>query len=290
MTVRELVRKTAENFRAGGIEDPKGEAERLYLHAAGLGFSAYLASLEEEAPAECTVRYEEYAKRRMQREPLQHIVGSAPFYGRTFKVDPRVLVPRFDTEILVQEAVRELEGRETVLDLCTGSGCIAITLKKEMPDLRVLASDVSKDALDVARENAALLEADVEFVESDMFKGLTEPFDVLVSNPPYIARAAIGKLEPEVRDHDPVIALDGGADGLCFYRKIAKCAKRHFTPSGTYGGRPNGNGAKRLLILEIGDEQAEEVTQILKKEGYEGIVTVPDLSGRARVVKAVYEG
>ncbi len=289
MTVRELVRKKAEDFRRSGIDDPKGEAERLYLFAAEIGFSAYLASIEDEVPEEIAARYETVSFRRQAREPLQHIVGYAPFYGRSFKVDGRVLVPRFDTEILVQEALRVLEGKETVLDLCTGSGCVAITLKKEMPELRVIASDVSRDALDVAMENAAQMNADVTFVESDMFKGLSESFDVLVSNPPYIARGQIAKLEPEVRDHDPMIALDGGADGLCFYRKIAKCAKRHFTPVRAYGSSRYGYGARRMLILEIGDEQAEEVSQILKREGYTEIETVPDLSGRPRVIKAVYE-
>ena len=290
MTVRELINETAAVFMDCGIRDYRGEAERLFLYAEDLNFASYLAALDEEVSENTEKKYRAMAAERKKRVPMQHILGKAPFYGRDFKVDQRVLVPRFDTEILVQEVLRDVPESASILDLGTGSGCIAVTLKKERPDYRVMASDISKDALCVAEENAEANSAEIEFIESDLFKNITESFDVLVSNPPYIMRREIVKLEPEVRDHDPVLALDGGTDGLIYYRKIAKCVKKHFAKTRAAKDGQRGGSVKPKVFLEIGEDQKDEVVKILEKEGFQQIFVVCDLSDRPRVVKAVYEG
>ena len=262
-----------------GIEDAKQEAEALFLFASRMSRAHFLAILDEDADEDSAVRFLALTDRRAAREPLQHITGRAPFYGRDFIVDRHVLIPRFDTEILVEEVLKDRSGQETVLDLCTGSGCIAVTLKKECPELTVFASDISAEALEVAKQNAVLHQAEITFFQSDLLDAVTGSFDVLVSNPPYVRSAVIGTLEPEVRDHDPRLALDGGADGLSFYRRIARDAKAHL----------KGTSKSPCIYLEIGDEQAASVSEILEIEGYTSIQVIPDLTGRPRVVKACSE-
>ena len=279
MTVRELIRKAAKMLDRSGIEDAKQEAEALFLFAFRMSRAHFLAILDGDADEDSAVRFLALTDRRAAREPLQHITGRAPFYGRDFIVDRHVLIPRFDTEILVEEVLKDRSGQETVLDLCTGSGCIAVTLKKECPELTVFASDISAEALEVAKQNAVLHQAEITFFQSDLLDAVTGSFDVLVSNPPYIRSAVIGTLEPEVRDHDPYLALDGGADGLSFYRRIARDAKAHL----------KGASKSPCIYLEIGDEQAASVSKILEKEGYTSIQVIPDLTGRPRVVKACSE-
>ncbi len=211
--------------------------------------------------------------RRNRREPAQYIVGTAQFLGYEIKCDPRALIPRFETEFLALEAFRTSRehGLSTVLDLCTGSGCIAISLS--LYGLRTTACDFSEDALMLAQENARTTRAAVEFFQGDLMEALPEGrmFDMIVSNPPYVKSGDLPRLAPEVSAHEPHLALDGGTDGLLFYRRIATecaCLRR--------GG---------WLLMEIGDGQAGEVTALLS-ERFEAIEVLPDMRGVDRVVRA----
>lgn len=189
-------------------------------------------------------------KRVETNEPLQYLLGKAPFYGLDFKVNGSVLIPRFDTEILVERAIKEIGEREVrVLDLCTGSGAIAITLKKNCKNATVVASDISTDALLVARENALSNLVSVEFIESDLFENLTGTFDYILSNPPYIPSAVVDTLDKEVKDYEPRLALDGGADGMDIYKRIAAKYLEFLSPNGT-------------LMMELGVDQAEAIKEL----------------------------
>lgn len=196
--------------------------------------------------------------------------------GLDIRCDGRALIPRPETELLAERAVRLSMTKPglTVLDLCTGTGCIAVALAKLGRFSAVAASDISADALDLAEENAAAHGVHVDFINSDLFDRLSgRRFDVIVSNPPYIARAELEDLMPEVRDHDPVTALDGGPDGLSFYRRIAAEAGAHLSPGG-------------CLLLEIGAGQGKAVRSLLEEAGFADVRIEKDYSGRDRVVTA----
>lgn len=224
------------------------------------------------------VIWQEYCARIEQRAshvPLQHIIGQADFFGRSFVVNGDVLVPRADTECLVEEAIKRSSPGDTVLDVCTGSGCILITLALECNLKSGVGIDISAPALNVAGQNQKNLNAEkLKFLQSDLFeqlKGREERFDMIVSNPPYIRTAEIEKLDKEVKIYDPMLALDGHDDGLYFYRKITAQAGSFLKKGG-------------WLLYEIGYDQAEEVEDLMKAHGYEDIQTVKDLVGLDRVV------
>ncbi len=224
--------------------------------------------------AECADVLEVFEERLTGR-PLWYIFGDASFYGYTIKVDERVLIPRPETEILVQQAVGIVEDGDKILDLCTGSGAIAVAIACEAAkdkNVSVTAADISEDALDVARENARLNKANVTFVRSDLFDSIHGRFNLITANPPYIRSAEIDSLQKEVRGFEPRIALDGGEDGLEFYRRIAEKLPRYLVRGG-------------MLILECGEDQAQEIVKIFKKCDYAMIVK--DLEGKERIVKIV---
>jgi release factor glutamine methyltransferase len=222
----------------------------------------------------------ELVKRRRSREPIAYLRGEREFYGRTFRVDARVLIPRPDTEALVDVALARtahvsLSMRQ--LDLCTGSGCVAITMARQRPTSRVLASDLSSEALSVARENAYRLGAyNVAFVESDLFASVPSEsrFDLITANPPYIATGEIEGLMPDVRDFEPRAALDGGADGLDFVRKIVDGAPAFLEPAG-------------VLALEIGAGEAAATRALFEERGYREIGVDRDYGKIERVVSGV---
>ena len=228
-------------------------------------------------------RYRQMIGRRAERIPLQQILGEQEFMGFPFQVNEHVLTPRQDTETLVELVLRERpDPSQSVLDLCTGSGCIALSLARLGGYRRVWASDLSEEALKVAEQNAkGLLEeleenkAEFRLLKSDLFEGIPkeERFDILTSNPPYIPTEVIEGLEPEVRDHEPRMALDGDEDGLKFYRILAAEA----------GGFLNPGGA---IYLEIGWDQGAKVEELLRQAGFQEIRTVKDLAGKDRVVRA----
>lgn len=217
-------------------------------------------------------KYMELIDKRATHVPLQYITGHQEFMGLDFMVSPAVLIPRQDTEILVEEVEKVCAGK-SVLDMCTGSGCIIISLKKRGQIKSAAAADISEEALAVAKINAAKNEADISFIHSNMFTHIEEKYDIIVSNPPYIETEVIKGLMPEVRDFEPLGALDGDEDGLKFYRILAKESKNHLTQNG-------------MLFLEIGCEQAKDVSELLAENGFENIRVVKDYAGLDRVVTA----
>ena len=268
MTVLEALR-TAE-LRLRAIPEPRLDAEYMLadaLHTSRLMMlidkSRVLTAAEEEA-------FERMMARREQREPLQYILGSQSFMGFSFKTDPRALIPRNDTEALCEEALRHIRPGDRVLDVCTGTGALGIAIKKLCPKAAVTATDISEAALSLAEENARSLQADVRFLQGDLFAPVAgEEFEVIVSNPPYIPEALRGRLQAEV-EKEPALALFAGEDGLDFYRRIAREAPSRLSPQG-------------WLCLEVGDGEAEAVAALLKTN-FESVRILPDLNGLNRVV------
>ena len=220
--------------------------------------------------------------KRASRIPLQQILGSQEFMGLEFYVNEHVLIPRQDTETLVELVLQEQQGREKkLLDLCTGSGCIAISLAVKGGYESVTATDLSEEALKVAERNAKTHQKKIIFRQGDLFSALPQTeagtFDIITSNPPYIPTAVIATLEPEVREHEPMMALDGTEDGLRFYRQIAQEAGTWLKPGGA-------------IYLEIGYDQGEAVSGLLREAGFDKVRVVKDLPGKDRVVCGVWPG
>ena len=235
----------------------------------------YYLKQGETAEEQAAERYFDCISRRAQRIPLQHITGEQEFMGLPFIVNEHVLIPRQDTEILVEEALSHLSGNEQVLDMCTGSGCILISLEHYRKGIRAVGADISDEALQVAKRNAESLNADVTFLKSDLFEQVAERYDLIVSNPPYIRTKAIEELEEEVRLHDPMIALDGKEDGLYFYKKITEKSRKHLKQGG-------------WLLFEIGYDQGEDVAKMMEKAGFTEVTVKKDLAGLDRVVSGMY--
>ncbi len=279
MTVRELLLWGREELAHALCPDPETDAKLLLYYAADADLSWYALHREDPAEESTKERFRSAVARRALREPLQYITGTAPFYGYSMKVTPDVLIPRFDTEILVEEVLHVLEPDMRLLDICTGSGCIPIAIAKEFGELTggagldVLASDISEEALHVARENAERLGVRIHFVKSDLFSEITGTFDVITANPPYIREADISLLDQEVRAFEPRTALSGREDGLYFYRKITAEASDYLRRDG-------------IMFLEIGADQAESVSGMLRDHGFRDIRLVRDLGGRDRVLMA----
>ena len=272
-TVGEALRWAAERLADAGVPEPRLDAEYLLAEALGVKRLPMLADKGRALTDREAAAFEQALSRRAAREPLQYILGSQSFMGFPFRTDPRALIPRNDTEALCEEALRHLRPGDRALDLCTGSGALAVALKKLCPGARVVASDLSADALVLARENADALGAEVEFRQGDLFAPVAgERFQLVVSNPPYVPETLRGRLQAEV-EREPALALFAGPDGLRFYRRIAREAPGHLAPRGR-------------LILEIGDGQGDAVSALLEKE-FEEIRVLNDLSGLPRVISAV---
>ena len=276
MKTWDLIRSGEELLQSAGVPDAAYDARALFMAASGFSLADYLAHASEEASPEAEERFWAMLKRREDREPLQYITGEAPFYGRSFLVTPDVLIPRFDTEILVETALPHIKPGMRILDMCTGSGCVLITLLLEGPEeVRGEGSDISEAALTVARKNAEQLGARAVFISGNLFENIDGKYDIMTANPPYIETEEIQGLMREVSCHEPMAALDGGADGLAFYRRIAAEAGDYLLN----GGR---------LFLEIGAGQAESVTGLLEEAGFTGCGLARDLEGRDRVVWGVW--
>lgn len=281
MTLQELLKEGETALAEAGVPEAGLDAWYLLSRAFGLDRVHFLMDknrpMEDGAQAVSLCRYREMLKLRAKRVPLQHILGDQEFMGLTFAVNEHVLVPRQDTETLVEWVLKDYAGAQPkILDMCTGSGCIAVSLAKLGGFFRVDAADISAEALFVARGNAASNGCDVHFTETDLFSNIEGNYDVIVSNPPYIASAEIRLLEPEVRDHEPMLALDGSGDGLSFYRRLAAECGRYLLD----GGR---------VYFEIGWDQSAAVTALLEAEGFTQIETAKDAAGLDRVVKAVWK-
>lgn len=275
MTYRQLLEVGKERLKAQQIADFETDAWYLLSFVSGMDLTGYLMHMGTEAPAEYAEAYKKLIEKRAAHIPLQHLTGEQEFMGHRFLVSPDVLVPRQDTEVLVEEAAKRLRAGMKVLDLCTGSGCIIISLCLECPGIEAYGSDISDRALQIAVKNAKINQTEIQFSRGNLFEAVSGPFDMIVSNPPYIPSRVIDGLMEEVREHEPLLALDGGEDGLSFYRRIAEEGRRHLKDSG-------------FLFLEIGHDQSEAVRYILEEDGYEEIHIVKDLAGQTRVVHAVW--
>lgn len=260
-----------EILESVNIADAQVDSWQLLEYVCGCDRSYYYLHMDEEMSEEQTAQYQMCIKKRASHIPLQHITGKAYFMGLEFEVNENVLIPRFDTEVLVEEVLKRMNSSVSVLDMCTGSGCILLSLLHERPDCRGTGADISEKALEVARRNASRLNLDPIFIQTDLYEHITEKYDIIVSNPPYIRTGMIETLEEEVRLHDPMLALDGMEDGLYFYRKIVEHSMEFLIDGG-------------LLCFEIGYDQGQAVSAMMQARGYENVIVVKDLSGLDRVV------
>lgn len=282
---KEVYEAGREALQEAGIDEAALDARLLLEYVCGTDRNTLLAHGEREVSEEEYGRYRELIGKRASRIPLQHLTGEQDFMGLTFLVNKDVLVPRQDTEVLVEEVMQNLHDGMRILDLCTGSGCILLSLLHYSNDCTGVGVDLSAEALAVAGENYERLrtarpEMEALFLEGDLFAALSTEggrFDIIVSNPPYIETDVMSTLMPEVREYEPRIALDGGADGLIFYRRIAQEAGRHL----------NGGG---MLFFEIGCEQADAVREIMEEAGFREIQVVKDFAGLDRVVYGSWFG
>lgn len=271
MKIQTCLKYWTEKLTSLGFEEAQSDAFLLIEEVSGISYSNYLMRCQEELSEAQEKRITEMMERRMQHIPVQQIIGHAPFYGREFRVCEAVLTPRFDTENLVAEALTHLREGDRILDVCTGSGCILITLLAEKKGTVGEGLDLSPEALEIAKQNADLHHVDAKFYQSDMLEKASGTYDMIVSNPPYIARGELDTLMREVIEHEPKMALDGGEDGLDFYRILA-----------AQSGACLKNGG--WLILEIGYDQGEAVSELLKENQYTQVKVIKDLSGLDRVV------
>lgn len=272
MTYREAVEFGTKCLTDAGVPDAALDAWYLLQMVCRIERSYYYVHGEEDITQDAQKEYEIAVQKRAEHIPLQYIIGEQEFMGLRFKVNSNVLIPRQDTETLVEQVLKIVKPGMKVLDLCTGSGCVLISVLKNAPELTGMGSDISKTALLVAKENAKLHEVDAEWVRSDLFDNITETFDAIMANPPYIPTGEILSLMPEVRDFEPENALDGGADGLDFYRKIAGQVKDYLNPGG-------------YVYMEIGYDQGEAVSELMCNAGFTEVEVIKDLARNDRVVK-----
>lgn len=274
-TTLKILSWTKDYLLSKGVDNARLEAEWLLCSATGLDRMGLYLHFDKPLNAFELELYRKMVARRAQREPLQHILGTQEFCGLEYEVNSDVLIPRFDTEVLVSEAVKLCPDGGTVLDVGTGSGCIAVSLYHQLINAVVTASDISEAALSVARRNAAKHCAQIEFLLGSLLDPVNgRSFDLIVSNPPYIPTAVIETLAHEVRNYDPLKALDGGADGLDIYRVLVPAAVKHLKPKG-------------WLLVEVGISQADNVALIFKTTAhYDDVFTILDSSGIKRVVGA----
>lgn len=271
MTYQEALASGVKLLEANNIADAKTDAWFLFSHATGLTRQKYFLEQKTEIDEISLYKYQEILLQRSKRVPTQYIIGEQEFMGLNFWVNENVLIPRQDTETLVDEALKVIPSGSRVLDICTGSGCIIISLAKLGQGIMGTGVDISSGALNVAIENASRLEVNVDFIESDLFEKVTGKYNAIVSNPPYIRTADIEDLEPEVKSFEPRIALDGTADGLYFYRSIISNAADYLLEGGS-------------LLFEIGYDQGEDVANLMKEAKFMDVKVIKDLAGNDRVV------
>ena len=271
-----LLKWGTDELTAHDVENAALDAWYLLEHIYGISRVDFLMRRSDSfdaAQMEKSTAYQALIRQRSEGFPVQYLTGSTEFMGLPFLVNEHVLIPRQDTECLVERVLPYVDGKR-VLDVCTGSGCIAIAIAKLGKPFIVHGVDISEEALAVARQNATELNASVELFAGDLMTRMDGQYDVIVSNPPYIPPSVIEGLMPEVRLHEPMLALDGGQDGLEFYRRIAGQAVTRLAPNGR-------------LFLEIGCEQAAAVAEILQKQGYREVQVFQDLAGKDRIVQCI---
>jgi len=274
ISCKEALRNAVELLVTAGVPDAEIDAWYLFEHVTGMNRASYFLHDTDAMEEEHVKKLQDLTEKRAKRIPLQYITGSQEFMGYSFLVSPATLIPRQDTEVLVEEVSRVAEEKQ-VLDLCTGTGCILLSLAKMCRLTAAVGTDISAEAIKTAKENALRLEADANFYCGDLFDAVPQGmrFDIIVSNPPYIPSAVIESLMPEVKEHEPMSALDGDADGLKFYREIIKNANKFLTEQG-------------MIYFEIGCEQGADVSALLSENGFQNIRVIKDLAGLDRVVCA----
>lgn len=292
MTIREVLTNIRERLQKAGIEDFEYESWVFLNWKLHIDRAEFYMNPNGEVKEELLAELDSVLKQREQRVPLQYLMGECEFMGYDFYVDERVLIPRQDTECLVELAVESIQKKKVklgqgyseaeqkstkvkVLDLCTGSGCIGISVAKLCPDAEVTLADISDGALSVAKKNAQNLCADVTLVKGNLFENIKGRFDYILSNPPYIPSKVIEGLMPEVKEYEPRLALDGEADGLSFYRKIINEAPDYLNPNGR-------------IYFEIGAEQGEDLTNLMNEKGFSEVKVHKDLAGLDRIVTGIY--
>lgn len=287
-TIGSLIGWAADDFRARGIENPRLDAEVIVAHALSCTRMQLIIDSQRPLSGDELTHLRELVKRRRAREPVAYLQGHREFYGRAFKVDARVLIPRPDTETLVDVALARTSSKSLsmrALDMCTGSGCVGITLARQRPTSTVVLSDVSAAALDVARENAHRLGAhNVTLLSGDLFDALNgyvplappalRTFDLITANPPYIPSAEVETLVPDIRSFEPRIALDGGTNGLDLVKRIVEQARKYLAPGG-------------VLALEIGDGEADATSELFTQCGFVDVQKTRDLGRIERVVSGI---
>lgn len=280
MTLEEAYGFGKKILEEQNIGDASVDAWILLEYITEISRAMYYVNPKQKITTEQKEQYESFIEQRAKRIPLQHLTGTQEFMGLSFEVNENVLIPRQDTEILVETVLEELEPNMRVLDICTGSGCILISLLKMMQDdkgqdmIKGIGVDISEKALEVAEKNAHRHNVEAVFMQSDLFEKVEGIYDVIVSNPPYIKTEEIENLEDEVKLHDPMLALDGKEDGLYFYRKIIKESKKYLKKNGK-------------LYFEIGHTQGQEVKILMEEAGFSNVKIKKDLAGLDRVVYGV---
>lgn len=280
LTYSDLYQWGCQELAESGIDEAKTDARLLLEWCCGTDRNTLLAHGERSISEEECARYSDCITERKTHIPLQYITGEQDFMGLTFTVNQNVLIPRQDTEVLVEEVMRNLHDGMRILDMCTGSGCILLSLLRYSNDCTGVGVDLSEEALQVAGRNAERIlgeraneQGQVTWRQGNLFEGLdaNDKFDIIVSNPPYIKTDVIETLMPEVREHEPRMALDGQADGLFFYREIIAQAGRFLIGGG-------------MLFFEIGYDQGEDVSRLMEEAGYMNIEVIKDFAGLDRVV------
>lgn len=269
-TLRQLLQYGKDALGEAGIPDGDLDAWYLLEYAAGCSRNDYFLNPDQEVETAASRCYEELIRKRKSHIPLQHLTGSQEFMGFSFAVNEHVLIPRQDTEVLVEEVCGYVKPGMHILDLCTGSGCILLSVLKLCRDVTGMGTDLSEKALAVAEENRERLGVSADLLSGDLFEPVKGTFDCIVSNPPYIPTGTVETLMEEVRDHEPRMALDGREDGLYFYREIIGQSPAYLKPGG-------------MLFFEIGYDQAEAVCRLMERD-FEKIRVVKDLAGLDRVV------
>ena len=272
MTYREAIVLGESILRKADIVDAKTDSWLLLAMACKIDHTYYYMHIDEEMTEEQAREFEVLIKKRAERVPLQYITGEQEFMGLTFHVNSNVLIPRQDTETLVEEALKVVRPGMKIMDMCTGSGCVLISILKNAHDIEGIGYDISKQAINVAKENAKLNEVPAVFERSDLFEDVVEnDFDVIVSNPPYIPTDVIATLMPEVAEFEPREALDGKGDGLYFYSKILEQCKNYMKPDG-------------YVLFEIGCKQGDSVSTMMRLAGFSEVPVIKDLARNDRVV------
>ena len=272
MTYREAIVLGEKNLQQADIADAKTDSWLLLAMACKIDHTYYYMHIDEEMSEEQVREFEVLIRKRAERVPLQYITGEQEFMGLTFHVNSNVLIPRQDTETLVEEALKVIKPGMKVMDMCTGSGCVLISILKNAHDVEGIGYDISKQAINVAKENAKLNEVPAVFERSDLFEDVVEnDFDMIVSNPPYIPTDVVATLMPEVSQFEPREALDGKGDGLYFYSKILEQCKNYMKPDG-------------YILFEIGCEQGDAVSTMMRLAGFSEVRVIKDLARNDRVV------